>query len=193
MDKTASRRPGKAKPLWHVLAWTAALLLLLSVSDAHPGARISYKGFLAKLKRNGELVVKTASQYADTHGGQFPNDLEELVSTGLFESDTLEQLLASIWANEPGPLGWIYDSRTKPGSSPLGPVLISPVLVDTSGTLIHWYHDFNRIPETKPRIPTRVVIFSDGEGRSMAETEFQQLLKSAGLTLPPPLTDKKVR
>ncbi len=165
---------------------TVTLLVLFSLSLPHVGANFSNKSFLIKLESNGTHVVEAVRKYAAAHGGKFPEKLDDLTKEGLIESSELNRLLSSVWANEPGPLGWIYLPPAEAGKSSPAPVLFTPVIVDTSGKLTRWYHDFRNLPEAKPRIPTRVVIFADGFGTAMHEDDFQSLLKERKITLTSP-------
>ncbi len=103
----------------------------------------------------GRQVLLALKSYAASHGGKYPEKLEELIAAGAL---TKPELLTV--ATQPGAerAPWLYDNTLTPESAGISIVLAAPTVTKaTNGK------------------ETRVVIRNDGRAESLAEEDFQRV------------------
>lgn len=142
-------------------------------------------GTLSKVLNNGMELTLAVKLYASDHEGKYPHTLPELLNEGYLENqDSLDKLLSHPVEGPGKPLGWTYFPDLSDKTAPDYPILISPMLQDSSGNTLRKLRRILGKPALFPVDPTWIVRFCDGSGEFMSKKKYEALLKKHSITLP---------
>lgn len=180
-------KPDTPKPAWYArkvpndCAWPPLLfLLLIGLSVWFPiNSSVGEKSGVVKLICNGRQLLTTVKIYASENEGKYPPHLIELETSGVLNN--LHGLTSSPYTDKP--LGWIYRPGFSDSSASGEPILVTPILQKKGNAASLWLQEKLGVRSDPPLHSSRVVVFNDAAVQLMKEEEFQQMLKTKGITL----------